>query len=100
MSLTNKGSMPDALVNCETAISDSASLVTVADKKESGGPLRVELPVDKTVKLAAGEKFIRLSNVDDKLKDGDRFQVILHFMRAPNVSLDVTVHKKSSLLGF
>jgi len=99
MALTNKGKFDDALVNLETPIGDKASLVTVTNKKEAEAPLRVELPLEKTVKLAEGEKFIRLSGIEQSLKDGEHFQIILHFMRAPNVTVDVTVHKKASFFG-
>ncbi len=96
MSLEDGGKLDDALVNAETTLSDKITLVTVKDKKETEGPLRVELPMSKKVKLTSDDKFMRISGIEKSLKDGDKFQLILHFMRAPNVTVDVTVHKKSS----
>ena len=97
MSLTDKGNLDDALVGAETALSDKVTLVTVTNKKETEAPaIHVDLPTGKAVKLADGDKFLRISGIEKSLKDGDHFQLMLHFRSAPNVNVDVVTHKKSS----
>ena len=96
MELTDNGKLDDALVGAESTVSDNITLVTVKDKKETEGTLRVPMPMGKTAKLTPDTQFLRISGIEKSLKDGDKFQLMLHFMRAPNATVDVTVHKKSS----
>lgn len=101
LSLTNTGKRDDALTGAETPLSDNLTFITETGGKEKEAPLKVELPAGKATSLAAGDKFLRVSGITKTLKEGDRFELFLHFRSAPNVTVDVTVHKKSSsVLGW
>ncbi len=99
LSVENGGKAPDALVDMETALGGTASLVTKTGGKETEGRVMVDLPSGKSVSLEKGETWLRFTSADKTAKEGEAFPLVLHFRHAPNLTVMVPVGSKSMFGG-
>jgi copper(I)-binding protein len=88
-SLTNKSNVDDALVAVESTLSDKVNLMAELNGKDTPVVFKVDMPVDKTIKLSSEKEFVRISGIDKMPKDGEKLSLAFHFRRAANVNLDV-----------
>ncbi|MDX2027984.1 MAG: copper chaperone PCu(A)C [Alphaproteobacteria bacterium] len=100
MEIDNEGKVPDALVSAETPISDHVVMVTIEDKKETEAPLMIELPAGKSAEFKEKKNALRIKGIKKSLKEGDKFQLMLHFRSAPNAVFDITVRRKKSFFNW
>jgi len=99
LSVENSGKAPDALVDMETTLGGTASLVTKTDGKETESHVLVDLQPGKSASLEKGDKWLRFTGIDKTAKEGEAFPLVLHFRHAPNITVMVPVGSKSLFGG-
>ena len=94
LTLTNHGHNPDQLVGAATPIAEHAEMHT--HRMEDGMMKmrkvdQVELPPHEEVEFAPGGNHIMLIGLSQPLKEGERFQMMLHFKEAGHVMVEVAI---------
>src|SRR5262249_34580119 len=100
LSLRNNGKTADALVDMETPLGGTAALVTETGGKESEGRVMIDIPAGGSVDLEKGKMWLRFSGASGAPKEGQAFPLILHFRRAPNITVMLPVGSKSIFGGW
>jgi hypothetical protein len=94
LTFTNHGHNPDQLVGGVTPI---AEYVEIHTHRMENGMMKmrkvdqVELPPHEEVVFAPGGNHIMLIGLSQSLKEGERFQMMLHFKEAGHVMVEVTI---------
>lgn len=95
--LVNADAQPDRLVSVRTALTPRAELhqtTREGDVMQMRPVEAIAVPAKQTVKLEPGGYHIMLLNLERQLKEGERFQLILKFERAGEVTVDVMVENR------
>jgi copper(I)-binding protein len=87
---SNRGTTADELVAARSSI---CSLIELRqNNRYDDPPLKsIELPAGKPVAMRKGAKHLRLIGLTRSLRQGDRFDMILDFLNAGEVSVEVMV---------
>ncbi len=89
---SNRGSAADELVAARSSICSTIELRQ--NNRYDDPPLKsIELPAGKPVAMRKGGQHLRLIGLNKSLKPGDRFDMVLDFLNAGEVTVEVIVEQ-------
>jgi copper(I)-binding protein len=95
MVIKNTGEMPDRLIDISSPLAERCELHRSMIEEGIAGmrfvPMGMELPPGELVKLVPRGLHIMLIGIEEPLKEGESFQLILTFEKAGSISTDVRV---------